>query len=55
MEQCWAQWWLLHDLKYMPMTLFKWESSSLAGHVILTGSLFSLPLFLLFLEKRLPA
>ena len=36
----------------MPMTFFKWASSSLLGHVALTESLFSLPLFLVFLDMN---
>jgi len=34
------------------MTFFKWASSSLLGHVALTESLFSLPLFLVFLDMN---
>jgi hypothetical protein len=34
------------------MTFFKWASSSFLGHVALTEIIFSLPLFLVFLDSN---
>ena len=34
------------------MTFFKWASASLLGHIALTEMLFSLPLFLVFLDAN---